>query len=201
MSTNIFTQYYDVALTEYVLCKKFKKGDFFTQYNIAIFHFGEFFSLTHRAYISSSSVIFRIHRTNESSFLDVPSLRCESYPRSSAKSLHMWQWNKCIIPLKGFELRFLAPEADGKPMCYLASIMTVEQSGQGRYCVYTETRQRAPKSDETNSKVKRPLCEQRNLLGTRIKFMWGELLISKHLNLLLIYNTCAGHFSWKYAKV
>ena len=46
-----------------------------------------------------------------------------------------------------------------------------------RYCICIDTRKRAPKNNEINSKVKRPLWEQRNMLGARIKIMWEEQLV------------------------
>ena len=38
-----------------------------------------------------------------------------------------------------------------------------------KYCACIVTRKRAPKSNKTNSKVKRPLLEQRNIFGARKK--------------------------------
>ena len=47
------------------------------------------------------------------------------------------------------------------------------------------TRKRAPKNNQTNCKVKIPLCEQRNMFGARIKIMWQEELVDALIHFIL----------------
>ena len=52
------------------------------------------------------------------------------------------------------------------------------------YCVSIDTRKMVKKNNETNSKVKRTLWEQRNLFCARIKIIWDGKFVDPLIHYL-----------------